>query len=222
MASKGLSDKDLEEARQRAISAGLLPDGVRRELLILFQRQDALPKDLRKLAVEILRPSGWVISHLIPKLAKQQAGLLRQNDTEASYKMSAKLEVVSDLISTEPRRAIDLLLQPSQAGKGSRSAGQANSAVLRILDLGLVGLPLPASVYAKSLGLLDTSVVLVSDGHLQVHQAIEATKKLGDEVLGYQTEVDKKGADGNRAILAKGFRFSESRKYSCPEKVIYG
>jgi hypothetical protein len=197
MASKGLSDKDLEEARQRAISAGLLPDGVRRELLILFQRQDALPKDLRKLAVEILRPSGWVISHLIPKLAKQQAGLLRQNDTEASYKMSAKLEVVSDLISTEPRRGIDLLLQPSQAGKGSRSAGQANSAVLRILDLGLVGLPLPASVYAKSLGLLDTSVVLVSDGHLQVHQAIEATKKLGDEVLGYQTEVDKKGADNS-------------------------
>ena len=197
MASKGLSEKDLEEARQRALSAGVLPDNVRRELLTLFQRQDALPKELRKLALEILRPSGWVISHLVPKLAKQQADLLRRNDTEVSYKMSAKLEVVSDLISSQPRRAIDLLLEPSQPGKGSRSAGKSNSSVLRILDLGLVGLPLPASVYAKSLGLLDTSTVLVSDGHLEVHQAIEATKKLGEEVLGYQTEVDKKGANNS-------------------------
>jgi hypothetical protein len=197
MASKGLSEKDLEEARQRAISAGALPDNVRRELLILFQKQDALPKELRKLALEVLKPSGWVISHLVPKLCRQQANVIRKFDTEAVYKMSAKFEVVADLLETDPRKAIDLLLEPAIPGKGSRSAGQANSSILRILDLGLVGLPVPASVYAKTLGLIDTSTVLVADGHLSVYQAIEASEKLEDKVIGYRTEIDKKGADNS-------------------------
>lgn len=89
------------------------------------------------------------------------------------------------------------MLEPAVSGKGSRSAGQANSSILRILDLGLVGLPVPASVYAKTLGLIDTSTVLVADGHLSVYQAIEASEKLEDKVIGYRTEIDKKGADNS-------------------------
>ena len=197
MAGKGLSEKDLEEARNRAISAGLLPDNVRRELLLLFLKQDALPKDLRKLSQATLHPSGWVISHLVPKLCIHQAKMLRNTDTDATYKMAAKLEVVAQVIETDPRKAIDLLLQKSISGKGSRLAGQSNSTILRILDLGLVGLPVPASVYAKSLGLLDTSVVLVADGHLSVFQAIEASNKLEDEVIGYKSSHDEKGADNS-------------------------
>ena len=197
MASKGLTEKDLEEARQRALSAGLLPDNVRRELLVLFQKQDALPKDLRKLSQSSIQPSGWVISHLVPKLCVHQAQMLRRKNTEATYKMAAKLEVVGQLLGTDPKKAINLLLQPSISGKGSRLAGQTNSAILRILDLGLVGLPLPASVYAKTLGLLDTSVILVADGHLSVYQAIEASKKLDFDIEGYTTSADKKDADNN-------------------------
>lgn len=105
MASKGLSEKDLEEARQRAISAGALPDNVRRELLVLFQKQDALPKELRKLALAVLKPSGWVISHLVPKLCIQQANVIRKVDTEAVYKMSAKFEVVADLLRNRPKES---------------------------------------------------------------------------------------------------------------------
>jgi hypothetical protein len=42
MATKKLSEKDLKEARNRAVSAGKLPEDVRRELLLMWQRQDNL------------------------------------------------------------------------------------------------------------------------------------------------------------------------------------
>lgn len=69
MATQKLSEKDSLEARNRAISAGKLPEDVRRELLLMWQRQDHLPKELRKLAKEDIYSSNWVIEHIVKVVA---------------------------------------------------------------------------------------------------------------------------------------------------------
>jgi hypothetical protein len=186
----GLSEADLQEARNRAVAAGELPESVCRELLLAWHRMDSLPKELRKLAAYQPELSGWAVSHLVPKLCEKLAAELRRNDSEASYKMAAKFELVAEFAETDTRKALDLLLTPGMSGKGSRAAAQANANLLRVLDLGIIGLSYVAAVYARTLGVLDISVSLVADGHLTIRQSIEVASSLDMGVLGYQTDID--------------------------------
>lgn len=142
MATKKLSEKDLLEARNRAISAGKLPEDVRRELLLMWQRQDHLPKELRKLAKADIYSSNWVMEHVVKVVAQHLSKELRKQDTEAGYSMSAKFEVIAEAVTLDIHKVIGLLMTPSIAGKGSRACNQANATLLRILDLGILGLPI--------------------------------------------------------------------------------
>ena len=188
---KPLSEKDLEEARRRAEAAGVLPENVRKELVALWKRQDALPKDLRQLSAFALEPSGWVLTHLVPKLCMHLSTELRRNETHAGAKCALRLELVAEYIMEDISKAISLLTEPAPTGVGSRQASQANATVLRVVDFGLLGLHHVAAVMAKSTGLLDTSLVLVTDGHLNVNQAIQAANRLDDKVSGKLTKKDK-------------------------------
>lgn len=188
---KPLSEKDLEEARRRAQAAGVLPENVRKELVALWKRQDALPKDLRELSSFALEPSGWVISHIVPKLCMHLSTELRRSETHAGAKCAFRLELVAECVASDISKAVTLLTEPAPTGTGSRQASQANATVLRVLDLGLLGMQHVAAVMAKSSGLLDTSITLVADGHLNVNQAIQAANRLDDRVLGKVTKKDK-------------------------------
>lgn len=188
---KPLSDKDLEEARKRAEAAGVLPANVRKELISLWKRQDALPKDLRKLSLFSGQPSTWVIEHIVPKLCSQFSKTLRNSGTHAGAKCATRLELVAEYVLADVSKAVGLLTEPAPTGEGSRLANQANATVLRVVDLGLLGFHHVAAVIAKMNGVLDTSTVLVADGHLTVHQAVLAASKLEDKASGKLSKGDK-------------------------------
>lgn len=188
---KPLSEKDLEEARRRAAAAGVLPENVRKELVALWKRQDALPKDLRELSSFTNEPSGWVITHLVPKLCLHLSSELRRSETHAGAKCALRLELVADYVREDISKAISLLTEPAPTGVGSRQASQANATVLRVLDFGLLGFHHVAAMMSKSTGLLDTSMILLTDGHLTMNQAIQAANKLEDEITGKPSKLDK-------------------------------
>jgi hypothetical protein len=188
---KPLTEKDLEEARRRAIAAGALPENVRKELVALWKRQDALPKDLRELSTLNLQPSGWVLTHVLPKVCLHLSAELRRSETHAGAKCAFRLELVAEYVLEDVSKAVSLLTEPTPTGTGSRQASQANATVLRVLDFGLLGLHHVAAVLAKSTGLLDTSITLLSDGHLSINQAVQAANRLDDQVGGKLTKSDK-------------------------------
>ncbi len=188
---KPLTEKDLEEARRRAIAAGVLPENVRKELVALWKRQDALPKDLRELSSFSLQPSGWVLTHVVPTLCLFLSSELRRSETHAGSKCAFRLELVAEYVLEDVGRAVSLLTEPTPTGTGSRQASQSNAVVLRVLDFGLLGLHHIAAVLAKSTGLLDTSITLLTDGHLTINQAVQAANRLDDQVKGKLTKTDK-------------------------------
>jgi hypothetical protein len=188
---KPLSEKDLEEARRRAEAAGVLPEKVRKELVALWKRQDALPKDLRSLSTYSLESSSWVITHIVPKLCMHLSSDLRRSETHAGAKCALRLELVADYVLSDVAKAVSLLTEPAPSGVGSRNASQANATVLRVLDFGLLGLHHVAAALAKSTGLLDTSITLLTDGHLSVSQAVQAANHLDDKVNGKLSKADK-------------------------------
>lgn len=189
--TKGLSPEDLENARQRALAAGELPDAVRREFALLWQRQDTLPKDLRSFAIVKLMPSGWVISHVVPILAKSLATNLRMAGGEASFAVANRLSDVEKCVEADVAKAIEILVEPTPNGPGSRKAGQYQVAVLRVLDLGLIGLPVIAAIYAKTFGIADISVSLIAQGILSVVECVDNAIVLDDAPRGELSEGDK-------------------------------
>jgi len=192
MVSKGLSKKDLEEARSRAISAGELPEEVRQALLVVLERMDTLPKEIRTLQVASLSESNWVVTHLVPSLALHLSDVLLKNNTETGRAMSARFDAIADIVGNQTSEAIQMLIEPSILGEGSRKANQSRIHLLRVLDLGILGMPVVAAIYARVLGLLDTSNSLVGDAHMSVQDCCEAAKNLGDKPKGSLSEADKK------------------------------
>lgn len=175
-----LSEADLEKARQRALVAPALPDDVRRQLVLLIQRQDTLPEDYRSLVGLIPNPSGWVLTHLMPLLFKKLASDLRKDAKQSSLIVAQRLEQAEVLIEKSIPKVIQLLVEPLPNGSGSRKAGDVQLTVLRILDLGILGFPIVCALYARHLGVLDTSTVLISEGILTVEEALESSFKLDD------------------------------------------
>lgn len=193
--TKGLSPKDLENARQRALAAGELPDVVRRELVLLWQRQDTLPKDLHSFVTATLMPSGWVITHVVPLLAKFLAANLRTAGGEASFAVANRLNDVEKYVVTDVAKAIEILVEPTPNGPGSRKAGHYQMTALRVLDLGLIGLPVIAAVYAKTFGIADVSVSLIAEGNLSVVECVKNAVALDDAPSGELSEGDKAAGD---------------------------
>jgi hypothetical protein len=189
--SKSLSPEDLEKARQRVLSAKPYSDEVRREFILQWLRQDNLPKEMRSLVTSSLAPSGWVISHLVPLLCLHFANKLKAKEGEASFAVASLLLQVADIVKVDAPQAIKLLMEKVSAGTGSKLATDYQSDVLRVLDLGIIGLPFVASIYAKSLGVVDTSTTLISETTLTIEQCAEAGKKLDGEFSGTLSEGDK-------------------------------
>lgn len=177
-----LTQEDLEKAKQRAIDAPPLPDEVRRQLVLLLKRQDALPSDFRSLVAWIPKPSGWVITHLVPLISERFSNSLRREGNEASLVVAKRLEKVSQVIVDDPALAVHILVDSLPKGTGSKKAGEIQISILRILDLGILGLPVVASVYAKYLGVIDTSTILLADGDLPVKDALKAAEKLDEDI----------------------------------------
>ena len=173
-----LTESDLEKARQRALVAAALPDDVRRQLVLLIQRQDSLPEDYRSLVGIVPNPSGWVLTHLIPLIARKLASDLRRDGKQSSLIVAQRLEQVEFVIKKSIPKAIQILVEPLPNGAGSRKAGETQLTVLRILDLGILGFPIVCAVFARHLGVLDTSTVLISEGGLTVEQALESSFNL--------------------------------------------
>ena len=189
-----LSQEDIKEARERALSAGPLPDAVRRELVNIWNKQSKLPKEQRSLLVSQLLPSGWVITHLVPLLCRYLARELREQDGEASLLVAKVLDEVADLITFDVPEAVQRLVELRPEGKGGRFAQKCQVNILRILDLGIVGLPLIASIYANTLGISDVSSSLICDGNLSVGDSVYEAKALGSTVSGELTEGDWYGS----------------------------
>jgi hypothetical protein len=185
-----LTLEDLEAAKQRAISAGPLPDAVRREFEKIWDKQSNLPVSQRSLAFETLLPSGWVLTHLVPIVCKYLSRTLRQQNNEAGLVMAKSLDEVSDLVAFDLGSAIEKLVQPRPRGDGSRFAGQCQINVLRILDFGLIGLPFIASVYANSLGISDIASSLLADGELTLLEVNEVARTLDDYSMAQLSEGD--------------------------------
>ena len=59
------------------------------------------------------------------------------------------------------------------------------------MDLGIVGLPILASIVAKDLGVLDVSTTLISETTLSIEECVEASAKLEGSVSGELSEGDK-------------------------------
>ena len=175
-----LTEADLEKARQRALVAPPLPDEVRRQLVLLIQRQDTLPEDYRSLVGLIPNPSGWVITHLMPLLFKKLGSDLRKEAKQSCLVVAQRLEQAEVLIKKSIPRTIQLLVEPLPNGAGSRKAGDVQLTILRILDLGILGFPVVCALYARYLGVLDTSTVLISEGILTVEESLESSFKLDD------------------------------------------
>jgi hypothetical protein len=175
-----LTEADLEKARQRALVAPPLPDDVRRQLVLLIQRQDTLPEDYRSLVGLFPNPSGWVLTHLMPLLFKKLASDLRKDSKQSSLIVAQRLEQAEFVIKKSIPSAVNILVEPLPNGAGSRKAGEVQLTVLRILDLGLLGFPTVCALYARHLGVLDTSTVLISEGVLSVEEALESSFRLDD------------------------------------------
>jgi hypothetical protein len=175
-----LTEADLEKARQRALVAPPLPDDVRRQLVLLIQRQDTLPEDYRSLVGLIPSPSGWVLTHLMPLLFKKLASDLRKDSRQSSLIVAQRLEQAEVFIKKSIPRAVHVLVEPLPSGVGSKKAGDVQLTVLRILDLGILGFPVVCAVYARHLGVLDTSTVLISEGVLSIEEALEGSFRLDD------------------------------------------
>jgi hypothetical protein len=185
-----LSSEDLAAARQRALSAGPLPDSVRRELVNIWNRQTQLPKEQRALLSWQFYPSGWVITHLVPLLCNLLSRALREKDGEASLQVAEVLGEVAERVQFDIQEAVQILVQLRPEGKGSRFAGQCQVNVLRVLDLGIVGLPFMAAVYASTLGLIDISCSIVCEGNFTVSESVEEARRLGSKIEGELTEGD--------------------------------
>lgn len=184
----GVTAADIEEARRRAIAAGPLPANVRRQLVALWQKQDALPRDLRSLTTQLDGPSGWVLHHLFPLLCMHLATDLRREAAgPAAIAFASRLD---DVATYQPIEAVRELVEPPTRGRGARSAATAQVTALRVLDLGLLGFPVVAAVTAQCAGLLDTSTSLVADGVLTVEQATSAATALDGETVGDLTATD--------------------------------
>ena len=168
-----LNQEDLEAARQRALSAGPLPDAVRRELVNIWNRQSNLPKEQRSLLHSRLQPNGWVIVQLVPLLCRFFSRTLRQKDGDAGLHVAEVLDEVAELVLSNVPEAVQRLVQAWPEGKGSRFAGQCQVRVLRILDLGIVGLPFMAFAYAEAIGKTEISSALISEGINSILESIE-------------------------------------------------
>lgn len=185
-----LSPEVIEAARERALAAGEFPPEVYREFLLRWQAQDGLAREIRELRTTSLHPSGWVLTHLVPLLAQSFLQKLRMQNDDASSVVAERMEIV---ISNSQRNfpyAIQSLLLPLPSGTGSKKAGDYQVRLLRVMDFGIVGLDLLASIYAKSLGLIDTSTILFSDGGLTLHEVMEATPRLGGKISGISSSTD--------------------------------
>ena len=169
---KSLSAEDLEAARQRALSAGPLPDAIRREITNTWNKQSNLPRELRSLAFSQLLPSGWVITHLVPVVSRNLARRLREKNGDAALMVAKRLDEVASVVNLDVSAAVEILVQPVGRGAGSRFAGQSQLNVLRILDFGIIGLPFLAAVYANTLGITDVTSSLLSDGNLSVLESV--------------------------------------------------
>ena len=189
-----LSPEVIEAARERALAAGEISPEVYREFLLRWQAQDGLAREIRELRTTSLYPSGWVITHLVPMLAQTFLQQLRSQGDEASSIVAERLEIVIANSQTNLPLVIQNLLKPLPMGLGSKKAGEYQIRILRAVDLGILGLDLLASLYAKSLGLLDTSTILYSDGGLTLREVIDATSRLGGKVNGIQSESDLKNS----------------------------
>ena len=185
-----LSPELIEAARERALVADELPPEVYREFLLRWQAQDGLAREIRELRTTSLHPSGWVLTHLVPLLAQSFLQKLRIKNDEASIVIADRLEMVISNSQNNFPYAIQNLLLPLPTGTGSKKAGDYQISLLRIMDFGIIGLDLLASIYAKSMGLLDTSTILFSDGGMTLHEVMEATPRLGGKVNGVSSATD--------------------------------
>jgi hypothetical protein len=123
-------------------------------------------------------PSGWVITHLIPLLCRKLSSDLRSENNGSSLVVAKRLEHVEDIVATEPAKAVNILVSALPKGVGSRKAGDIQIAVLRIIDLGILGFPVVSAIYARHLGVLDTSTVLVSESTLSIEESLLSAERL--------------------------------------------
>jgi hypothetical protein len=115
---------------------------------------------------------------------------LRLQNNEASNVVAERLEIVISNSQKNFPYAIQNLLLPLPSGIGSKKAGDYQISVLRVMDFGVIGLDFLASIYAKSMGVIDTSTILFSDGGMTLHEVIEATPRLGGTVGGISSSTD--------------------------------
>ena len=193
--SKSLSPEDLEKARQRVLSCDPYSDEVRREFILQWIRQDNLPKEMRSLLIASLASSGWVISHLVPLVCHHLANNLKSKEGDASKNVASLLLQVAEIVAVNTPEAVKMLLEKVSAGMGSKLASQYQSDVLKVLDLGIVGLPIVASIVAKSLGVVDTSTTLISEATLTIEECVEASRKLDGAFTGNLSEGDRSVGD---------------------------
>lgn len=188
---RALTEADLEQARVRAKDAPPLPDEVRRQLVLLLKRQDLLPSDYRGLLAIRPNPSGWVLTHLIPTICNHLSAQLRKDNKPSSSLVATRLDQVGTLVLDDVRSALHQLVQPLPRGQGSKKAGEYQIAVLRILDLGILGFPVVSAIYAKTFGVLDTSTILLSESHLPVSATLTSAEKLDDSKIWELSNLDK-------------------------------
>jgi hypothetical protein len=189
--SKSLSPEDLEKARQRVLSSEPYSDDVRREFILQWLRQDNLPKEMRSLLVASLASSGWVISHLVPLVCRHLANNLKNREGEASKNVASLLLQVAEVVAVNTPEAVKMLMEKVSAGSGSKLASEYQNNTLKVLDLGIVGLPIVASIFAKSLGVVDTSTTLISESTLTIEECVEASRKLDGVFSGNLSEGDR-------------------------------
>jgi hypothetical protein len=189
--SKSLSPEDLEKARQRVLSADPYSDEVRREFILQWLRQDNLPKEMRSLLAGNLMPSEWVITHLVPLVCNHLASKLRGKEGDASKTVASLLLQVAEVVTDDTPRAVKMLMEKTSAGKGSKLASDYQNSVLRVVDLGIVGLPNVASIVAKNLGVADVSTTLISETTLSIQECVEASIRLDGTFSGNLSEGDK-------------------------------
>lgn len=193
--SKSLSPEDLEKARQRVLVAEPYSDAIRREFILQWLRQDNLPKEMRSLSTTNLVSSGWVISHLVPVVSIHLANKLGSKDDEVSKSVASMLLQVAQVVADDTPQAIEMLMSGVSKGTEDELAYGYQSSVLKILDLGIIGLPILASIVAKDLGVLDVSTSLISESTLSIQECVQASEKLDGTFSGYLSEGDKEFGD---------------------------
>lgn len=196
MVGQPLSEQARQAALARAKKAGPLPSSVRRELVRLYQQQSGLTARLVSFDASPSECSGWVLGHLATMLADHLRGRLVTGRGQAVGQAAALLAEVSCLLALDPAGATRLLLSSRTVGAGSRGANRALADLLRVCDLGVLGYPVVAAVFARDLGLADVSAALVSGAALTVEDVSAVARELDAPVL-----VPLSGADLTKAWL---------------------